>query len=135
MANRRLEPWELDLINNVGDRAVRDIVNDFRSYNPHPTQDPSAKVVPQGAGRVVTGDVGPQHRPIAEQGSGWTTPPSIDSWRAPGLEHMDHMMDQQDAVDRVARAKELAEAAALRRAEEAFLKTKAEPKERKDKGK
>ena len=33
-----------DLIRNVGDKAVRDIVNDFRNYNPHPAQDPSARV-------------------------------------------------------------------------------------------
>jgi hypothetical protein len=39
----------MDLIKNVPTDLVRDIVNDFRSYNPHPAQDPSAKVVPQGA--------------------------------------------------------------------------------------
>jgi hypothetical protein len=122
----RIPEWMEDLVRNVGDKAVRDLVNDFRSYNPHPAQDPSAKVVPQGAGRVVTGDVGPQHRPIAEQGSGWTTPPSIDSWRPPGVDICDQLVDQQDAIDRAERIRQLGEAAALRRAEEQFLRGKAE---------
>jgi hypothetical protein len=110
---------------------VRDIVNDFRSYNPHPAQDPSAKVVPQGAGRVVDGDVGPQHRPLDR--SGWQEPPKVDAWRPPGVEIMDRMMDQQDAIDRAARIRELAEAAALQRALKPAEPKEPEPKARGDK--
>jgi hypothetical protein len=110
----RMPEWMADLVRNVGDKAVRDIVNDFRSYNPHPTQDPRAKVSVQGAGRVVTGDDGAAHRPLDR--SGWTEPPKVDSWRPPGVEIMDQMMDQQDAIDKAQRIKELAEAAAVQRA-------------------
>jgi hypothetical protein len=122
------DPYEYmrDLIRAVPDKLVRDIVNDFRSYNPHPTQDPSAKVSVQGAGRVVTGDDGPAHRPLDR--SGWQEPPKVDSWRPPGVEIMDRMMDQQDAVDRAARVRELAEAAAIQRA-----LNPAEPKEQEPK--
>jgi hypothetical protein len=68
----------------------------------------------QGAGRVVTGDDGPAHRPLDR--SGWQEPPKVDNWRPPGVEIMDQMMDQQDAIDRAARARELAAAAAVQRA-------------------
>jgi hypothetical protein len=81
-------------------------------------------VVPQGAGVVKTGDVGPQHRPY-EQGSGWVTPPQIDQWKGPpGIEHVDALVSAQDARDRLERIKEAAEIAALRKAEAEFLKTK-----------
>jgi hypothetical protein len=128
MANRRLEEWQQDLVRNVGTDLVRDIVSDFRSYNPHPTQDPSAKVSAQGAGRAVTGDVGPAHRPMDR--SGWQEPPKIDAWRPPGVEIMDQMMDQQDAVDRAARVRELTDAAAVQRALRPAEPKQPEPKAR-----
>jgi hypothetical protein len=127
MANRpRLEEWQMDLVRNVGTDLVRDIVNDFRSYNPHPAQDPNAKVTVQGAGRVVTGDDGPAHRPLDR--SGWQEPPKVDSWRPPGVDICDELMDQQDRIDKAQRIRELAEAAAVQRA----LKP-AEPKEQEPK--
>jgi hypothetical protein len=125
----RLPEWKRDLVDAVPDHLVKQIAADFRSYNPHPAQDPAAKVSVQGAGVVKTGDVGPQHRPLdvsATNSGGWVEAKPLDSWRAPGLEHMDRMMDAQDAIDRAARARELAEAAALKRAEAEFLKSKAE---------
>jgi hypothetical protein len=88
------------------DKTMRDIVADNRNSVFLPAPRSPATVVPVGAGKTLTGDDGAKHR-----GSGWTEPPSIDNWRAPGLEHMDRTMDQQDAIDRAARARELAEAA------------------------
>jgi hypothetical protein len=90
------------------DKTMRDIVADNRNSVFLPAPPSPATVVPVGAGRVIDGGDGAAHR-----GSGWTEPPSIDNWRAPGLEHMDRMMDQQDAIDRAARARELGEAARI----------------------
>ena len=133
----RLPEWQRDLINNVPDHLVKAIAADFRSYNPHPAQDPSARVSVQGAGVVKTGDVGPQHRPIDTEAttdrSGWREPPKIDNWKPPGLEHMDRMMDQQDAIDRAARVRELAAAAAVQRAMNPAEPKEQEPKARGDK--
>jgi hypothetical protein len=106
--------WMRDLVNNVGDRAVRDLVEDFRSYNPHPAQGPSAKVSVQGAPTVKTGDVGPQHR--AYQGgeddnadrSGWRDAPGIKP--PPGVDIIDEMCAAEDRSWRLQRAKELASA-------------------------
>jgi hypothetical protein len=78
---------------------------------------------------VKTGDVGPQHRPIDR--SGWVDAPKVDNWRPPGVDIMDRMMDQQDAIDRAERIRQLAEAAAVQRAE-AALKEQPKEKERKD---
>jgi hypothetical protein len=120
-----------DLVAAVPDQAVKDLVNDFRSYNPHPAQDPSAKVVPQGAGRVIDGN----DRPVASTGTGgWVTPPSVDSWRPPGLREMDAMMDAADLQDRLQRVKQLGEARALAQAEAELAKQPEPTKERKDKG-
>jgi hypothetical protein len=120
-----------DLIRNVGDKAVRDIVNDFRNYNPHPAQDPSAKVVPQGAGRVVDGS----DAPVASTGTGgWVTPPQVDQWKGPpGIEHIDRLVDQADAIDKAERIRQLAEAAALQRALKSAEPKVQEPKARGDK--
>ena len=126
----KLPEWQRDLINNVPDHLVKAIAADFRSYNPHPAQDPSARVSVQGAGVVKTGGVGPQHRPIDPSATGgWQEAPKVDQWQPPGLKHMDRMMDQQDAIDRAARVRELAEAAAVQR----VLKQSVEPKEQEPK--
>jgi hypothetical protein len=128
----RLPEYMRDLTAAVPDRLVKEIAADFRSYNPHPAQDPAATVRVQGAGVVKDGGVGPQHRPIdpsATNSGGWQEPPKVDNWRPPGVEHMDRMMDQQDAVDRAARVRELAEAAAVQR----VLKQSVEPKEQEPK--
>jgi hypothetical protein len=132
----RLPEYMRDLTAAVPDRLVKEIAADFRSYNPHPAQDPSAKVSVQGAGVVKTGDVGPQHRPVdtsATNSGGWQEPPKVDAWRPPGVEHMDRMMDQQDAIDRAARVRELAEAAAVQRALKPAEPKVQEPKARGDK--
>jgi hypothetical protein len=89
-------------------KTLADIVADNRTSVFLPAPPSPATVVPVGAGRVIDGGDGAKHR-----GSGWTEPPSIDNWRPPGLEAMDRMMDTQDAIDRAARARELAEAARI----------------------
>src|SRR6516165_12376481 len=87
--NAELPEYVKYLAQAVPTSVVKDIVSDFRSYNPHPAQDPSAKVVPQGAGRVIDGN----DTPVASTGTGgWVTPPQVDSWRPPGLREMDAMM-------------------------------------------
>jgi hypothetical protein len=98
--------WQRDMARAVGDDVVRSIVEDFRS-GPS-SGGPAANVSVVGAGTVVTGNDGVAH-------GGWREPPSIDQWRAPGINLIDRIVDVQDAIDRAARARELAEAAALLR--------------------
>jgi hypothetical protein len=117
----KLPEWARDLVKNVDDKAVRDIVNDLRSYNPSPSQGAAAKVTVQGAGRVIDGD--DVKRGTTGQ-HGWVKPPQVDQWKPPGLEAMDAMMDQQDAIDKAARAKQLIEAAAQLKALEELTKPK-----------
>jgi hypothetical protein len=87
-------------------KTLADIVADNRTSVFLPAPRSAATVVPVGAGKTASGDDGAAHR-------GWVETKSIDDWRPPGLEHMDRMMDQQDAIDRAARARELAEAARI----------------------
>jgi hypothetical protein len=129
--DRHPNQWIRDMQSAVDTKLMQDIVSDFRNYSPTPKADPTAKVVPQGAGRVVTGDDGAAHRPLDK--SGWQEPPKVDSWRPPGVEIMDQMMDQQDAIDRAARARELAEAAAVQRALKPAEPKAQEPNTRGDK--
>ena len=132
----KLPEWQRDLTAAVPDRLVKEIAADFRSYNPHPAQDPSARVSVQGAGVVKTGDVGPQHRPVdpsATNSGGWVEPKSIDTWKPDGLSIMDEMMDQQDAIDRAARVRELAAAATVQRALNPTEPKEQDPKARGDK--
>jgi hypothetical protein len=134
-ALRSMPEWQRDLVRNVDTDLVRAIVADHR-HPIHPAQDPRAKVSVHGAGVVKTGDVGPQHRPVdasATNSGGWQEPPKVDAWRPPGIEHMDRMMDQQDAIDRAARVRELAGAAAVQRALNAAEPKEQEPKARSDK--
>jgi hypothetical protein len=80
----------------------------------------------QGAGVVKTGDVGPQHRPIDTDAttdrSGWREAPKVDAWRAPGIEHVDRLLDQADAIDKAERIRQLAQTAAVQRAEAELIK-------------
>jgi len=92
LLQERLPEWQRDLAAAVPDKAVKDLVNDFRRG-------------PPPAGEEV------------QRGTGWTEPPKVDQWKPPGLEHMDRMMDAQDAIDRAARARELIEATAIQRAQ------------------
>jgi hypothetical protein len=119
--------WMRDCVNVVDDKLMRSIVEDFRRGPPPPGPTlPTA--TPVGAGKVVDADPGPKYRPYNEQGQGgWTKPPQVDQWKPPGLSIMDAMMDQQDAVDRAARARELAEAARYLR-ELAEAEAKLDPK-------
>jgi hypothetical protein len=107
----KLEEWQRDLVSNVDDKAVRDLVSDFRNYQVGPSQGPAAKVTVQGAGVVKDADLGPAYRPYVEQG-GWVKPPQVDQWKPPGLSVMDAMLDQADALDKAERVKKLIEAAA-----------------------
>jgi hypothetical protein len=124
--NAELPEYMRDLVEAVPTDLVKQIAEDFRSYNPAPRSlTPPATVQIQGAGRVVSAD----DAPTASTGTGWVPAPKVDDWKPPGLEHMDRMMDAQDAIDRAARARELTEAAAIKRAEAPLKEPKAEPKE------
>jgi hypothetical protein len=99
MANdRHPYAWVRDLTRVVNDQQMRDIVNDFRRgpAPPGPTL-PSVRVM--GAGTVVDGD----SKPTAGNGSGWCDSPEIKNWRAPGIEHVDRLLDQADAIDKAER--------------------------------
>jgi hypothetical protein len=130
--NNELPEYMQDLTKAVPTDLVRQIADDFRNYSPTPRADPNAKVSVHGAGRVVDGET--------QRGTGWTEPAKVDSWRPPGVEHMDRMMDQQDQIDRAARIRELGGASAAQRAlaqaaAEAEARDKAqEPKPAKEKG-
>jgi hypothetical protein len=123
----RLPEYMRDLIKAVPDDVVRSLVEDFRTYKISPAQDPSAKVTPVGAGKVVDGGEGVR----GGNGSGWVEAPRVDSWRPPGIDAIDAMCDAQDARDRVERIRHLAEAAAVRRAEAELLKEEPKPSEKK----
>jgi hypothetical protein len=124
-----LPEWVRDMTRVVDDRLMKQIAEDFRRGPPSPGPT-LPTVTPVGAGKVVDADVGPKYRPL--QQGGWTTPPSIDQWKPPGLDAMDRLMDQEDLNFRAQRIKELAEAAATRRAlaaaEAELLKEHEEPK-------
>ena len=117
------QPWMKDAVKVAGDKLVADIVNDFAGYNPaprSPLNQPPQTVQVHGAGRVVSGD----DKPVASTGTGWASSPEL---RPPeGINLIDEMCAAEDASWRLQRARELAEAAALRRAEEQFLRSKAE---------
>jgi hypothetical protein len=129
----KLPEYMSDLVGAVPDHLVKQIVQDFRSYNPHPTQDPNAKVTPVGAGRTVTAGEN-----VPPRGNGWTDPPQVNDWTPPGLREMDAMMDEADRRDRAARIRELAGTQhalnlAKAAAEAATKAQEEQPKERKDK--
>jgi hypothetical protein len=119
--NAELPEYVRDLVQAVPDDLMRNIVADNR-HPIHLTQDPAAKVLPVGAGRVVDGT-----DTVAHGGSGWVTPPQVDAWRPPGVEIADRLLDQAAAIDRAERVRQLAEAAAVQRAEAAL---KEQPKEK-----
>jgi hypothetical protein len=104
----KLPEWARDLVNNVGDKAVRDIVNDLRSYNPSPSMGAASKVTPVGAGRVIDGD---DVKAGTTGQHGWVTPPQVDNWKPPGEAAMNQILDAEDAKWRAERIKEMAETA------------------------
>jgi hypothetical protein len=128
MAN--LPEWMRDCIGAVDTKLMRQIAEDFRRGPPPPGPTlPTA--TPIDAGRVVTGTDGAAHTPHR----GWQEPPKVDDWRptgsAGGQAAIDAMMDQQDAIDRAARIRQLAEAGLLLRPRE--VKKPEEDKERQEK--
>jgi hypothetical protein len=120
MADQKLPPWAVDLIKAVPDDQVRAIVEDLRGYNPSPSMGKAAEVKLQGVGRAYDGD----DMKRTTSSHGWVTPPQVDQWKPPGLEAMDRLVDQQDMLDKAARAKELIEAAAQLKALEELTKPK-----------
>jgi hypothetical protein len=128
--NAELPEWQRALVEAVPNDLVRQIAADFRNYSPTPRADPTAKVLPVGAGRVIDGN-----DTVASNGTGgWVDPPKVDQWKPDGLSIMDRMMDAQDAIDRLERVKQLGEAKALLEAEAELAKQPEPTKERKDKG-
>jgi hypothetical protein len=124
------QPWVKDAVRVADDKLVRQIAEDFRAYNPSPRSplnQPPQTVQVQGAGRVVSGD----DKPVASTGTGWASSPEL---RPPeGINLIDEMCAAEDASWRLQRAREVAEAVALKRAEEAFLKSKAQNEDNKPK--
>jgi hypothetical protein len=117
------QPWMRDALKVAGDKLVADIVNDFAGYNPaprSPLNQPAQTVSVVGAGRTISGD----DKPVASTGTGWADSPELKP--PAGINLIDEMCAAEDASWRLQRARELAEAAALRRAEEQFLRSKAE---------
>jgi hypothetical protein len=97
--------WQAEMSAAVPDNLLADIVRDSRV--PVTAADGATgfkKVSVAGAPIVTTGNDGAKWG-----GKGWQDAKSIDDWKPPGLDIMDRMMDQQDAIDREARARELAQ--------------------------
>jgi hypothetical protein len=124
----QMPEWMEDLVRNVGDRAVRDIVNDARRGDIHarasaiPGKPPTSTVRPLDAGPVKDGS----DAPVASTGTGWAESPQVNDWKPPGLSIMDRMMDQADALDRAERIRALAQSAAIKRAEAEIIKQQEE---------
>jgi hypothetical protein len=106
----RLPEYIRDLTGAVPDKLVKQIAEDFRSYNPHPTQAPSAKVTVQGAGKVVTAG----ESEVPQSRSGWRD--SAPLKQPEGLQYVDAMLDEEDRIWRGQRIKELAGASRAQRA-------------------
>ncbi len=69
-----------DLVKAVGDKQVRDIVNDLRS------------------GRAEPGFLPPDGSPPKERGSGWQKPTDLGT--PPGIRWVDQQLDVADALDK-----------------------------------
>jgi hypothetical protein len=111
----RSPEWQRDLEQAVPTDLVKQIAEDFRSYNPaprSPLNTPPATANPVDAAPVKTGT-----DTVAGNGSGWAEAPKVDAWRPPGIDLIDRMVQTQDAIDRAAKIRELVEAAAVQRAE------------------
>ena len=97
--------WVKDLRRTVGDDLMRQIVEDNRNRpSSGGSHIPTVKVL--GAGNVVTGTDGAAHTPAHSHG--WTEPPRTENWRAPGIDIIDRLVDQQDERDLEARCREQA---------------------------
>ena len=99
------QPWMREAIAVCGDDLMQQIVADNRNRAPvGGSVLPTVKVL--GAGTVVTGTDGAAHTPA--QNHGWTEPPRTENWRAPGIDIIDRLVDQQDERDLEARCREQA---------------------------
>jgi hypothetical protein len=79
-----------DLKQRQSDNSIiRDIVADSRRSPPSQPSSAMADVHDQASRQYPTHSKG-----------GWVDAPSIDNWRAPGINIIDRMMDQQDRIDR-----------------------------------
>jgi hypothetical protein len=100
----RLPEWAADLVANVGDKAVRDLVSDFRNYNIAPGP-PLPTATPIDAAPVKTGS-----DTFAHGGSGWCESPSVNSWqKSAGIADVDRLVSAQDQADKIERIAKLAE--------------------------
>jgi hypothetical protein len=111
----KLPEWAADLARCVDDKLMRDIVSDGRAHQ---------AVISRGGNTAATNRE-------AERGTGWRESPQVDSWKPPGVEHCDRLMDQADMIDKAEKARQLMEAAknlkALREAEEELEAEKLDP--------
>jgi hypothetical protein len=82
-----LPEWQQEMSENVGSDLIQDIVRDFRRGPPGPSSIAGSPTVQ------------------AKQGSGWSEPLPLSN--PPGVDLADKLMDQQDRIDRVKRAREL----------------------------
>lgn len=138
MAERRvLQPWEREALRVCNTDLLRDIVNDNR---PAPVAAPSTNVTVVGSGRVQDFDYGPKYRPYRPPEDDNATTTDRSGWkegrplRPPeGINYVDALCDQADAIDRAERLRKLTETAAIRRAE-AALKQRDEDLNKKPKG-
>jgi len=89
---RGIEPWQLEMMNAVGDGLVRDLVNDFKHG---PAQRSS-----------LADDPGKPSRPRAT-----AVPVASPLAAPPGIGLVDKLVELQDRIDRADRARELAKAA------------------------
>jgi hypothetical protein len=85
---RNLPEWQHEMAQAVDDATIRSLVNDFRRGVPGPSS--------------LAGGPTIQSR---RQGSGWSEPVPLTN--PPGVALADKLMDQQDRIDRVKRAREL----------------------------
>jgi hypothetical protein len=90
----------------IDDRLMKDIVSDGRAHQ---------TIISRGGNTAAT-----SREP--ERGSGWRDSPQISDWKptgsTTGQAAMDAMFNEADRLDRAARARQLAEAAALLKAVE-----------------
>jgi hypothetical protein len=131
----KMQPWMRDAIAVCGDKLMADIVNDNRPP-PRPAAPPS-NVQIVGAGRTVEFDYGPAYRPYVPPKEDANATADRSGWQAErplrppeGLQHIDAMLDAEDQRWRLQRAREVAEAAALKKAEQKFLETKQRSEEK-----
>jgi hypothetical protein len=93
-----LEQWQLDLMRAVNDKTMADIRSDARAH-----------AVINANRDLTTAKTNTE----PERGTGWVEAKSIDSWKPPGVEYCDRMMDEADMIDKAQRVRLLTEAAAL----------------------